>query len=42
MSTPISDAPPSFLKVVEFDSPKVLLGQKDSKFYGLALEAGLA
>jgi len=29
-------------KVVEFDSPKVLLDKKDSKFYGLALEAGLA
>ena len=30
------------LKVVEFDSPTTLLDKKDSKFYGLALEAGLA
>lgn len=29
-------------KVVEFNSPKVLLENKDSQFYGLALEAGLA
>jgi len=29
-------------KVVEFDSPQVLLDRKDSQFYGLALEAGLA
>jgi hypothetical protein len=31
-----------FLQVVEFDSPKVLLDKKDSQFYSLALEAGLA
>ncbi|KAF9779193.1 metal resistance protein YCF1 [Thelephora terrestris] len=29
-------------RVVEFDSPKVLLDKKDSQFYSLALEAGLA
>ena len=33
--------PYHFLKVVEFDTPKVLLDKKDSKFYGAALEAGL-
>jgi len=41
-ATPISDDAPHPSQVVEFDSPKALLDKKDSKFYGLALEAGLA
>lgn len=41
-TTPISDNVPHLLKIVEFDSPKALLDQRDSKFYGLASEAGLA
>lgn len=30
------------IQVTEFDSPKTLLGNKQSAFYSLAAEAGLA